>query len=96
MEMLERDPTLTGRAITQKCQARYHAANQCMLEHRARAVMQDPAIRFPEYWSAILDHPNRKRIARSSAYYEFFAEVGDDARMDELMTEGEEDNEEIE
>jgi len=28
--------------------------------------------------------------------YEFFAEVGDDARMDELMTEGEEDNEEIE
>ena len=30
------------------------------------------------------------------AHYEFFAEVGDDARMDELMTEGEEDNEEIE
>jgi hypothetical protein len=29
-------------------------------------------------------------------HYEFFAEVGDDARMDELMTEGEEDNEEIE
>ena len=28
--------------------------------------------------------------------YEFFAEVGDDARMDELMAEGEEDNEEIE
>lgn len=28
--------------------------------------------------------------------YEFFAEVGDDARMDELMSEGEEDNEEIE
>ena len=27
MEMLERDPTLTGRAITQKCQARYHAAH---------------------------------------------------------------------
>jgi len=29
-------------------------------------------------------------------HYEFFAEVGDDARMDELMTEGEEDNKEIE
>ena len=29
-------------------------------------------------------------------HYEFFAEVGDDARMDELMAEGEEDNEEIE
>lgn len=28
--------------------------------------------------------------------YEFFAEVGDDARMDELMSDGEEDNEEIE
>jgi len=28
--------------------------------------------------------------------YEFFAEVGDDARMDELMDEGGEDNEEIE
>ena len=29
-------------------------------------------------------------------HYDFFAEVGDDARMDELMAEGEEDNEEIE
>ena len=29
-------------------------------------------------------------------HYEFFAEVGDNARMDELMAEGEEDNEEIE
>jgi len=29
-------------------------------------------------------------------HYEFFAEVGDDARMNELMAEGEEDNEEIE
>lgn len=29
-------------------------------------------------------------------HYEFFAEVGDDARMDELMAEGEEDNEEVE
>ena len=28
--------------------------------------------------------------------YEFFAEIGDDARMDELMSDGEEDNEEIE
>ena len=32
----------------------------------------------------------------NEGHYEFFAEVGDDARMDELMTEGEEDNEEIE
>ena len=32
----------------------------------------------------------------AEGHYEFFAEVGDDARMDELMTEGEEDNEEIE
>ena len=29
-------------------------------------------------------------------HYEFFAEIGDEARMDELMSEGEEDNEEIE
>lgn len=29
-------------------------------------------------------------------HYEFFAEVGDNARMDELMAEGEEDNEEVE
>jgi hypothetical protein len=29
-------------------------------------------------------------------HYEFFAEVGDDARMDELMAEGEEDDEEVE
>jgi hypothetical protein len=29
-------------------------------------------------------------------HYEFFAEVGDDARMNELMAEGEEDNEEVE
>ena len=47
MEMLARDPTLTGRDIPQQCQARYHAAHQSMMEHRARAVMQDPAIRFP-------------------------------------------------
>ena len=70
MEMLERDPTLTGRAITQKCQARYHAAHQTMMEHRARAVMQDPAIRFPEYWCAILDRPDHERVARTTTYYE--------------------------
>jgi hypothetical protein len=29
-------------------------------------------------------------------HYEFFAEIGDETRMDELMSEGEEDNEEIE
>jgi hypothetical protein len=29
-------------------------------------------------------------------HYVFFAEVGDDARMDELLADGEEDNEEIE
>ena len=29
-------------------------------------------------------------------HYEFYAEIGDDERMDELMAEGEEDNEEIE
>ena len=29
-------------------------------------------------------------------HYEFFAEVGDDARMDELMAEGDEDDEEVE
>ena len=40
------------------------------MEQRARAVMQDPAIRFPEYWSAILDRPDRERVARTTTYYE--------------------------
>ena len=66
MEMLERDPTLTGRDITQKCQARYHAAHQTMMEHRARAFVQDPAVRFPEYWSAISDRPDHERFARTT------------------------------
>ena len=49
MEMLEKDPTLTGPAITSKCEALYNAAHQNMMEHRARAMMMDPSIRFPEF-----------------------------------------------
>ena len=66
MEMLERDPILTGRDITQMCQARYYAAHQTMMEHRARAMMQDPAIQFPDYWTAISNRPDHDRLARSS------------------------------
>ena len=66
MEMLERDPTLTGRDITQMCKARYHAVHQTMMEHRACAMTQDPAIRLPEYWTAISDRPGHDRLARSS------------------------------
>ena len=68
MEMLEKDQTLTGRDITTKCQALYHASHQTMMEHRARAVTQDPAIRFPEYWSAISDRPYHGRLAGRSTY----------------------------
>ena len=66
MEMLERDPTLTGPDITQMCQARYHAAHQTMMEHRARAMMLDSAVRFLDYWTAISDRPDHERLARSS------------------------------
>ena len=72
MEMLERDPTLTGRDITQMCQPRYHAAHQTMMEHRARAIMQDPAICFPEYRSAISDRPDHARVARTTTDLEPF------------------------
>ena len=55
--MLEKDPTLSSQAITSQCAALYNSAHQIMMEHRAKALMMDPAIRFPEYWPAISDRP---------------------------------------
>ena len=61
MEMLEKDPTLTGPAITSKCESLCNAAHQHMMEHRAKAMMMDPSIRFPEFWAAISDRPYQRR-----------------------------------
>ena len=66
MEMLERDSTLSGRYLTRLCQARYDRAHQTMMEHRARAMTNDPAIEFPDYWTAISNRPDHDRLARSS------------------------------
>ena len=66
MEMLERDPTLIGRDLTRLCQARYNRTNQTMMEHRARAMMNDPAMQFPYYFSAISNRLDHDRMARSS------------------------------
>ena len=66
VEMLEKDPTLIGRDITTKCQALYHASHQTMMEHRARDMMRDPAIQFPDHWTAISNRPDHDRSARSS------------------------------
>ena len=63
MEMLERDPTLNGRDLTRMCQARYDRVHQTMMEYRARAMMNDPAIQFPDYFSAISSRPNNARMA---------------------------------
>ena len=68
MEMLEKDPTLTGPAITSKCEALDNAAHQHMMEHRATAMMMDPSIRFPVFWSAISDRPHQKRQPDRSTY----------------------------
>ena len=58
MAMMERDPTVTGRDLTRLCQARHNGAHQTMMEHRARVMMNDPAIRFPNYFSAISSRPD--------------------------------------
>ena len=68
MEMIEKDPTLTGPAITSKCEALCNAAHQNMMEHRAKAMMMDPSIRFPEFWSAIADRPHQTRPPARSTY----------------------------
>ena len=57
MELLEKDPTLTGPAITSQRAALDNAAHQIMMEHRAKAMLMDPSTRFPEFWSAISDRP---------------------------------------
>ena len=57
MEMLEKDPTLSSQAITSQCAALCNSAHQIKMEHRAKALMMDPAIRFPEYGSAISERP---------------------------------------
>ena len=59
---------MIGRDITTNCQALDHASHQTMMEHRARAVMQDPAIRFPEYWSMISSRPHEARTADRTTY----------------------------
>ena len=66
--MLEKDQTSIGRDVTNKCQALHHASHQTMMEHRARAVMQDPAIHFPEYWSMISSRPHETRAADRTTY----------------------------
>ena len=52
MEMLERDPTLTGADLMRGCQAHYNRAHQTMMEHRARSMMNDPAIQFPDFFQS--------------------------------------------
>ena len=67
MEQFEKDQSLTGRDLTRMVQARYHQAHQVMMEHRARAMMQDPAVHFPDYWSAVSSRPDNARMAQSAA-----------------------------
>ena len=64
MEMVERDPTLTGVELTKRCQAQYNRAHQTMMEHRA--MMNDPAARFPNYFAAIANKPHYKKAARAA------------------------------
>ena len=68
MAMLERDPALTGADLTKRCQAHCNRAHQTMFEHRARSMMNDPAIQFPDYFKAIANEPDFERMAiRSEA-----------------------------
>ena len=66
MEMLERDPALTGADLTSRCQAQYRRAHQTTMEHRARSMMNDPAIKFQDYFKAIANKPDFDRMAFSS------------------------------
>ena len=61
-EFFEKDPSLTGAQITSKCHAKYNAAHQNMMEHRAQSMVPDPSIRFPDFWSHFSDsRPSTRR-----------------------------------
>ena len=63
-ELVERDPTMTGAALTTKCRAYYDRVHKTMIEFRARSCMKDPAIQFPAYFAAIA---NRFEYSRQVA-----------------------------
>ena len=60
-EFLEQDPTLTAGQLAAKCQALYNASHQLMMDHRAQQFIQDPAVRFPDFWSPAVDARPFKR-----------------------------------
>ena len=60
-EFLEEDPTLTAPQLTAKCQALYNSGHQLMMDHRAQQFINDPAARFPEFWSPAVEARPFKR-----------------------------------
>ena len=60
-EFLEQDPTLTALQLTAKCQALYNSGHQLMMDHCAQQFINDPAARFPEFWSPAVEARPFKR-----------------------------------
>ena len=60
-EFLEQDSTLTTVQVTAKCQALYNASHQRMMDHRAQQFIPDPSVRFPDFWSPVVDTRPFKR-----------------------------------
>ena len=55
-----------GVDLTKRCHAHCNRAHQTMLEHRALAMMNDPAARFPNYFAAIANKPDYRKVARAA------------------------------
>ena len=58
---LKQDPTLTAAQLTARCQALYNASHQRMMDHRAQQFIQDPSVRFLDFWSPVADARPFKR-----------------------------------
>ena len=65
-ELLEQDPTLTGAALTARCQAHYNKAHQTMMEFRARSMLKDPTAQFPHYFAAMTNTPDYSKVVRAA------------------------------
>ena len=52
---------MTAVQLAAKFQALYNAAHQLMMDHRAQQFIQDPSIRFPDFWSPVVDARPFKR-----------------------------------
>ena len=65
-ELVKQDQTLTGAALSARCQAHYNKAHQTMMEFRARSMLKDPAVQFPHYFAAIANKPDCHKVARAA------------------------------